>query len=111
MIYRVMRAGWTAVCDDGIEVVHHNWRSEDEERLAHRAYGMGFIVQTVKHARAGDAVALRMAAAELLDHVWWTLVALVHRDRRGLGYQSAWTHGVLSGLAISRRWPPGAARS
>jgi GT2 family glycosyltransferase len=111
MIYRVMRSGWTAVCDDGIEVVHHSWRSEDEERLAHQAYGMGFMVQTVKHAREGDAVAVRIAVVELLDHLWWTLVALARRDRRGLGYQAAWTHGVLSGLAVSRRWPPGAARS
>lgn len=111
MIYRVMREGWVAVCDDRIDVVHHSWRSDSEELRAHRAYGMGFAVQTMKHARTRDAAAVRIAALELLDHVRWTLLALARRDRRGLRHQAAWTAGVLSALPGSLRGRPLSKRS
>lgn len=110
MIYRVMQEGWAVVCDDGIDVIHHSWRTPDKERLAHRAYGIGFAVQTVKHARIGDLTAVTIAATELAGHVWWTLVAVARRDRHGLRLQMAWARGVASGLARRQRLRPGPER-
>lgn len=111
MIYRVMRQGWSAVCDDGIEVIHHSWRSPDEQLVAHRSYGMGFAAQTLKHTRSGDLTALRIAAVEMAGHVGWTLVALARRDAEGLRLQAAWARGAAAGLGSARRLRPASERS
>ena len=107
MIYRAMRSGWTAVCDDGIGVVHHSWRAPREQLAAHRAYGMGFAAQTLKHARAGDAAAIRIAFGELARQLGWALVALARRDRGGLRCQWQWARGAAAGLARGVRAPSG----
>ena len=99
MIYRVMRSGWSALCDDRLVVVHHTWRTAHAERAAHRAYGMGFAVQTLKHTRAGDTVAIRIAAREVMGHIVWSAVSLARRDRRALRHQGAWARGFGAGIA------------
>jgi GT2 family glycosyltransferase len=97
MIYRVMRKGWAVRCDDRITVRHHDWRSHTEQRSVYQAYGMGFAVQTLKHARTGDMTALRVAATHLARHAKWIGLALLRGDRRALSYQRAWLRGVIAG--------------
>jgi GT2 family glycosyltransferase len=103
MFYRVMRAGWAALCDDHITVRHHDWRNEVAQGAVYRNYGVGFAAQTVKHAREGDTTAIRIAAAHLVRHGGWIVRTLVRRDRRSLRFQCAWLRGVIAGLLNSRR--------
>jgi hypothetical protein len=97
MIYRVMRKGWAVRCDDRITVRHHDWRSHTEQRRVYQAYGMGFAVQTLKHARTGDMTALRVGAAHLARHAKWIGIALLRGDRQALSHQRAWLRGVIAG--------------
>jgi GT2 family glycosyltransferase len=98
MFYRVMRKGWALRCDDHITVRHHDWRNLAEQRATHVAYGMGFAVQTLKHARTGDRTAVRMAAAHLARHAKWIALSLVRREGAALAHQRAWLRGVFAGI-------------
>ena len=103
MLYRVMRNGWAVRCDDRITVRHHDWRTAAEQRSVHQAYGIGFAAQTLKHARSGDAAAVRIALSHLARHGKWIAISAVRRDRRALAHQRAWFRGVVRGIA---RRPP-----
>ena len=106
MLYRVMKAGWAARCDDGITVRHHSWRNAEQERAAHRNYGLGFAAQTAKHLRKRDLAAARMAASEITGHMFWLAVSAARRDRAGVELQLAWSQGALAGIRVLREGLP-----
>jgi GT2 family glycosyltransferase len=103
MIYRVMRSGWALRCDDRITVRHYDWRTDAQERAKHQAYGKGFAVQTLKHARAGDTTAVKIASRDVGRHVAWIVRALLRRDRRSLCHQRAWLRGAIAGATSGLR--------
>lgn len=103
MFYRVMRDGWSIRCDDGIAVRHHEWRTPAQQRLTYEAYGRGFAAQTVKHTRAGDLTAARIAALHTARHCKWIALSAIRRDSERLAYQWAWFRGVAAGFTRAGR--------
>lgn len=101
MIYRVMRAGYAVRCVDGIEVVHHDWRSPREEVALHFRYGQGVGAMTAKHVRAGDRAALRIAWRTATDQLFWFGVHVVRRRWRDVGRHPAFVAGIVVGAL---RW-------
>jgi GT2 family glycosyltransferase len=108
MLYRVMKAGWAARCDDRITVRHHSWRNPEQERATHRNYGLGFAAQTAKHLRKRDLAAARIAASEIGGHFFWLVASAVRGDRAGAELQLAWAQGALAGIRVLRRGLPSA---
>ncbi|HEX8854608.1 MAG TPA: glycosyltransferase [Thermoleophilaceae bacterium] len=106
MLYRVMKAGWAARCDDGITVRHHSWRSAEQERAAHRNYGVGFAAQTAKHLRKRDLAAARVAASEVAGHLFWLAVSAARGDRSALVLQLSWGQGAFAGARVLRQGLP-----
>lgn len=101
MIYRVLRAGYAARCIDGIEVVHHDWRTSKEEVALHFRYGQGVGAMTAKHALDGDRSALMIAARTVWDQVFWFGVHLVRRRWAELARHPAYVAGTVVGAV---RW-------
>lgn len=98
MLYRVLRAGWRAVCSDEITVVHHELRSGGDTLRLHYGYGLGAGAQTVKHFAGGDRTALAIAARHAGRHVLTFTRAGVTLRPRVAGLQAAYLSGMVAGL-------------
>lgn len=105
MLYRIMRAGWTVLCHDGITVVHHTWRYGREELRLHRGYGMGAGAQTAKHLRRGDRTAGWLALVEAARHALTVARWTAKRRPRDVMVQLAWATGLAKGFVrgLTRR--------
>lgn len=105
MLYRVLRAGWRAVCSDEITVVHHELRSGGETLRLHYGYGLGAGAQTAKHLAGGDRTALGIAARHAGRHVLTFARAGVTFRPRVAGLQASYLSGMVAGLvrASARR--------
>ncbi len=98
MLYRVMRAGWRVLLDEGITVVHHTWRHGHAELRLHEGYGMGAGAQTAKHLRRGDRMAGRLALGEVRGHAVTLARWTAKRRPRLVMVQLAWAAGVAKGF-------------
>ena len=98
MLYRILRAGWTILLDDGITVVHHAWRHGHAELRLHEGYGMGAAAQTAKHLRRGDRTAGRLALGEARGHAVTLARWTVKRRVRLAMIQLAWAAGFVQGF-------------
>ena len=103
MLYRVMRAGWSVLCSDGIQVQHHDWRPLGARIRMYRDYGLGAGAQTVKHARAGDRTAARLATVEIGRHLMTIVRSLVSLRAKVAAFQIAWLAGLALGVVRSYR--------
>ena len=106
LLYRLLRAGWTVVCSESITVIHHDWRSPEEERELHYAYGLGAGAQTAKHLRQRDGAALVVGLREVVHHLR-VLVASSARGRRSTArLQLPFLAGVFAGFWRRLRTAP-----
>lgn len=101
MLYRIMRAGWLILLDDGITVVHHTWRHGRAELRLHEGYGMGAGAQTAKHLRRGDRTAGRLALVEVGGHVLSLARWMVRLRPRLVLIQLAWAAGLARGFVVA----------
>lgn len=79
--YGWLRSGRAMCFEPSLRVTHHDWRSRDELRLLHRAYGRGQGAFYAKHLREGDPMMLRFLLADLLGSTRAIAGAVVRRRR------------------------------
>jgi GT2 family glycosyltransferase len=111
MLYRLLGAGWAVVCSDEITVVHHDWRSQREQRRLHYGYGRGAGAQTAKHLAAGDTRAVGVAVREAAHHVAMVPRALLAGRLRTASLQVPFLAGLARGFVEARRAGQRASRS
>jgi len=63
--YRWLRAGRSMYFEPSLHVTHHDWRSDEQLRLVHRAYGRGQGAFYAKHLRNRDPMMLRFLMADV----------------------------------------------
>jgi GT2 family glycosyltransferase len=103
LLYRLMRAGWTVLCTDEADVVHHDWRGRREELRLHFGYGIGAGAQTATHVRAGDRQAARLAGREAAKHIGTFARAVATFQPRVASLQPPFLAGMLVGYVRAMR--------
>jgi len=102
MLYRILRAGWTVVCSDDLDIVHHDQRSGGGLVRLHHGYGLGAGAQTAKHVLSGDRTAGRIALAQALRHFGWAARSLATFRPGAARLQLVYVRGLLRGFRERR---------
>lgn len=102
MLFRIMSKGWAVLCSDDIEVTHAEQRSVVQQLKVHHGYGIGAGAQSLKHVRAGDRTARRIAARELLKHMGWFVRSTLTLRWLISAYQACFVAGFVRGAITAR---------